>query len=78
MANEKQGTPPKNLGNPGGRRDLKSLKSRWERGSKKFGNPGGRGGQKCCHPWGVGWIFSGITQFSKMAGGHFMYSIYYQ
>ena len=30
-------------------------------GSKKFGNPGGRGIKNCCHPWGGGWIFSGIT-----------------
>ena len=33
----------------------KPWKSRWEGGGVK----------KCCHPWGGGWIFSGITHFTS-------------
>ena len=46
----------KNIGNPGGR------------GILCLGNPDGREGggvKKCCHPWGRGWIFSGITHFTS-------------
>ena len=56
----------KNYGNLGGRGGLWPWKSGWEGGHSDPGNPGGRGGQKPLPSVRGVWIFSGITQCTKI------------